>query len=235
MRITTPRPSSTPRTHLILFILFIVTLIGCVFGLFTREFSDLFVVFNGFNVGFNVFDDASELECECNGGTTNTCGLASPTPAIVPNSTETGVQLRELNVIEYDLSTVSRAATVTTIGIENKNIIESDSLMPQITQTPYPTTATTINFNTTGVVSRESENLGCDLCGALTAPATVTTIVIDNENKYESEPNGPDTQTSHATSNPTVPGINTAFNFGTIRARKRGFNVLNNVFDAVLN
>ena len=74
----TTLPSSTPRTPLILFILFIFTLIECIFGLFTREFGNLTVVFNGFNVGINVFYDVSELGCESNGGTANTSGPTSP-------------------------------------------------------------------------------------------------------------------------------------------------------------
>ena len=46
-------------------------------------------------------------------------------------------------------------------------------------------TARPINFNATDVALREFENLGCDSCAALTAPPTVTIIVIDDENKLE--------------------------------------------------
>ena len=76
------------------------------------------------------------------------------------------------------------------------------------------------------------ENLRCDLCAALTAPATVTIIAIGNENKleYKSGPNG-----AHTQSHLTVPRGDTPFNFVAIRAGTRGFNFSNDVFDEVLN
>ena len=110
------------------------------------------------------------------------------------------------------------------------------SLASNTSSATPPTTARTINFNATGVVLREFKNLGCDLCTALTARATVTIKVIDKENKLEYESvRNLHTQTLHPTLYVTVSGIDTAFNFVSIRAGTRSFNVSNNVLDVILN
>ena len=259
---TDPTPPHIFRSKKI-FILSISTLIILAIGVVLCEnnyFGNVFGVLNNSN---NVLMNQCQLEfgdCIVTDLATNTTNITnatnipratgvantSSTPAIISNSTETGVELRKLNVIEYDLSAVSPAITVTTIGIENKNIIENGSLLIQTEQTPYPTTTTTINFNTTGVVSREFENLGCDLCAALTAPARVTTIVMDNENKfeYESESNRQDTRITNenktifdggSLSPITINTNHATFYFDPSDVTLREFNNFNNVYGVELN
>ena len=124
-----------------------------------------------------------------------------------------GTALRNLNGPGPAAAIATATAAATTIGIGFEYEFDSGPLWPRATNTIDAAHVPVFYFDSIGAALRELTDVGYVCVAALTAPATITTIVIDNENKleYDSGPNGSHTQTQ--TSHPTVPGIDTAFNF----------------------
>ena len=119
------RPSTTRKPSPMLSITFIMTVIGHVFELKSREFCDFNHETNDCNNGF-------ELECELE------CGVLSPgnktivavshTTAPAINFTPTGVGICETSVLGYDLINVLRPTSIQIPqGTKNENEIKNGS------------------------------------------------------------------------------------------------------------
>ena len=115
--------------------------------------------------------------------------------------------------LEYDLRDVLSSHTNDTIG------------------TPGYTPVPGFNLRPTGVGLAEFDDLGCDLCAVLSAPAivpTVTTITVANR----SGSNGPHTQTQQYPATPTIASND---KLGLTGVGLHGFAINIHLFDVVFN
>ena len=218
-----------------IFILFILTLIGCLNGLKS-------CVIGGFNTEKNVLNVENEnveiVNCDFNCDaltsiTTNTTGATGVAINTANKFSPTGVGLRETNVFDNDLIAALPATTIATI-VGNKKVNNlygepnGDYHYP-CTGSPPMEATTTLNFDYLRY------NLTAALTATITATITVTitvkTIANKNENIFYGAPNG-DFDYPCTGSPPSVATTpEPTFNFSDINIELVEFNVTNEVFN----